>query len=58
MRRKSEDEIFEDIVDNIGLLQLMSDAGLSETDVALHLHNCGLLDLEAYEDEVIDTRVY
>lgn len=54
----ASDDDFEYVVDNVGLEQLMWDANLTERDVALHLHHCGLLDLEAYLDDPINTKEY
>lgn len=52
------DDDFEFVVDNIGLEQLMFDANLTEMEVALHLHHCGLIDLETYLDDPINTKEY
>jgi len=38
------------VVENFGLLQLLLDAGLTHEEVALHLHNCGLLALDEYTE--------
>jgi hypothetical protein len=55
---KTEDELLEEVVDQYGLLQLLVDARLTDLEVALHLHHCGLLDLEVYLDDRINTREY
>jgi len=58
MQVKTEEELLDEVVDLVGLEQLMLDADLTHLDVALHLHNCGLLDLTSYFDEMINTRTY
>lgn len=54
----SEDEMLEAVVEQYGLPQLILDARLSDLEVALHLHHCGLLDLESYLEAKIDEREY
>ena len=39
------------VVENFGLLQLLLDAGLTQDEVALHLHHTGLIDLDEYLNE-------
>lgn len=39
------------VVENFGLLQLMLDAGLTDDEVALHLHHTGLIDLDEYLED-------
>lgn len=52
------DEELEEVVEKLGLSQIMIDFQLTEEDVGLHLHYCGLIDLEVYLDENINTKVY
>lgn len=54
----SDDEMLEAVVEQYGLTQLILDARLTDLEVALHLHHCGLLDLESYLDDKIDEREY
>lgn len=55
---RTEDEMLEAVVEQYGLVQLLLDARLTEVEVALHLHHCGLLNLDVYLDDKIDEREY
>lgn len=51
-----EDRELEEVVGNFGLTQILLDFQLTEEEVGLHLHYCGLIDLEVYLEEKINTK--
>lgn len=48
----------ERVVEEVGLFQLLMDAGVTLEEAALTLDDVGLLDLQAYVEENFNTKEY